>query len=552
MIINLATINFAGGTGGGGGSCTLTSATFTANSAYTPTDADGWSAVTVSVDLVAPYNSGFTEGFTSGETAGIAEQKALLSSTTITENGSFSAENGYSAVTVNIDGSENRLNKFLKGEITAITESNGDLDGVIEIRDSQFKSTPLVLFDGPNTRIQSNTFVGCTNLLTANTNTAPVAFQSVFENCTALTDVSITIPFSYSPYFGRAAFKNCKSLTALTFTEAPIRNYYNSDEALSGCSGLTGNYDVYSNDTTFDVDSLFAGCTSLTSVTFKTHINSLGKSTARNLFSGCTSMEYLDLTHCYKVPTLSSNLKFTAFTSNYEIRVPQMLYNDWTAATNWSSSATGHIVSYPNLAGPLTIRYTTTNGNDLTPTVPWSSTGWTTCGSFVSQEFDSTTGGTVVYSGYGSIPSNGLKNISNLASIEFDGYLAYIETSAFTNNNNLTSLVLPDTCQRVYNYGICNMDKLESIVFGTGLIRLDGYYQYMPSLTSITFKSTMPPSTGSYAVFSTGIPASGTVYVPASAVDRYKAWIKAWAESGTSSSTNFRAIKDWTVTAIQE
>ena len=116
MVINDLGINFAGGGGGGTGStAVLTSATFSANSAYTPAQGvDGWSAVTVNVDETPAYNSGYTEGsvagFASGETVGYAsgttdgaaEQKALLSSTAITENGEYTSENGFSAVTVNV------------------------------------------------------------------------------------------------------------------------------------------------------------------------------------------------------------------------------------------------------------------------------------------------------------------------------------------------------------------------------------------------------------------------------------------------------------------
>ena len=47
-------------------------------------------------------NNAYNSGYTSGETDGIEEQKALLSSTTITENGTYTSENGWSGVTVNV------------------------------------------------------------------------------------------------------------------------------------------------------------------------------------------------------------------------------------------------------------------------------------------------------------------------------------------------------------------------------------------------------------------------------------------------------------------
>lgn len=48
------------------------------------------------------YQSGSTDGFNSGYTSGETHQKSLLVSTAITQNGSYSRENGYSAITVNV------------------------------------------------------------------------------------------------------------------------------------------------------------------------------------------------------------------------------------------------------------------------------------------------------------------------------------------------------------------------------------------------------------------------------------------------------------------
>ena len=96
----------------------LSSITITNNGEYV--HPWGYSAVTVNVpqtgytqqDLDNAYNSGYTsgntDGFASGHTSGVTDgvnqQKALLSSTTITENGTYTRENGWSAVTVDVSG----------------------------------------------------------------------------------------------------------------------------------------------------------------------------------------------------------------------------------------------------------------------------------------------------------------------------------------------------------------------------------------------------------------------------------------------------------------
>ena len=110
MIINISKINLSGCSGGGGGDSKVISTKnfeVTANGTTNITmdqGVDGISAgtITTSVDMGPAYSSGYTEGFASGETAGAAAQKALLTSTTVTTNGTVTRENGYSAVTVNV------------------------------------------------------------------------------------------------------------------------------------------------------------------------------------------------------------------------------------------------------------------------------------------------------------------------------------------------------------------------------------------------------------------------------------------------------------------
>lgn len=70
----------------------LTSTTLTTNG--TVTREDGWNEVTVNVDTTTPYNEGVA--------AGIAEQKAKLTSLNVTSNGTYNKEDGYNAVTVDV------------------------------------------------------------------------------------------------------------------------------------------------------------------------------------------------------------------------------------------------------------------------------------------------------------------------------------------------------------------------------------------------------------------------------------------------------------------
>lgn len=56
-------------------------------------------------------------------------------------------------------------------------------------------------------------------------------------------------------------------------------------------------------------------------------------------FQNCCGMKFYDFTSHTSVPTLSSTTAFGNIPSDCEIRVPAALYNEWIAATNWSTYA---------------------------------------------------------------------------------------------------------------------------------------------------------------------------------------------------------------------
>lgn len=74
-------------------------------SGYTSGSTDGYES-----GYTEGYNSGYTsgetDGYNSGYTSGETHQKSLLGTTAFTINGSYSAENGYSAITVNVPTGE--------------------------------------------------------------------------------------------------------------------------------------------------------------------------------------------------------------------------------------------------------------------------------------------------------------------------------------------------------------------------------------------------------------------------------------------------------------
>lgn len=86
---------------------------YTENGEYSilpPSGYDGLSSVkvTVNVDSGGSYDEGYNDG--------VADQKAKLTSTTFTENGTFNREDGWNSVTVDVDTQTPYDNGFADGE----------------------------------------------------------------------------------------------------------------------------------------------------------------------------------------------------------------------------------------------------------------------------------------------------------------------------------------------------------------------------------------------------------------------------------------------------
>ena len=71
------------------------------------------------------YPSGYTNGFAEGHVSGVTEQKAKLVSTAITENGTYSRENGFNEVEVNVQPPLETLSVSQSGMVATYTPDDG-------------------------------------------------------------------------------------------------------------------------------------------------------------------------------------------------------------------------------------------------------------------------------------------------------------------------------------------------------------------------------------------------------------------------------------------
>ena len=148
-----------------------------------------------------------------------------------------------------------------------------------------------------------------------------------FSYCYSLA--SVVIPESVTN-IGNSAFSYCYSLASVVIPES-VTNIGNS--AFSDCPSLASV--VIPESVTSIGNSAFNGCYSLASVVIPESVTSIGNSA----FYSCYGMAFYDFSALTAMPSLSATNAFQSILSDCKIIVPDALYDEWIAATNWSTYA---------------------------------------------------------------------------------------------------------------------------------------------------------------------------------------------------------------------
>lgn len=236
-------------------------------------------------------------------------------------------------------------------------------------------ATPISSIKLPNslTQIDGSSFDNCKALSSIEIPEAVTSIDAyAFQNCYALWKVRVP---SNVTSIGNYAFDGCKGLTSVEFpnglitigqyafqycyslTSVKIPNTVTSIGAYAfrGCTGISsikipsivtslGKYAFNKCNTLLRVelqeglktigDYAFSDCVSMTSIKIPSSVTSIGTLA----FGSWYNAKYYDFTSHTSVPTLTNASTFY-LGEDTEIRVPAALYDEWIAATNWSSNA---------------------------------------------------------------------------------------------------------------------------------------------------------------------------------------------------------------------
>ena len=298
------------------------------------------------------YNGGHTDGYNSGHTDGIEEQKSKLTDITITENGSYSNDNGYKDIVVNVQDTNGSYDEGYNDGIANAETAIAENAQVLDITANGKYATKYSGGDG-NLIKEVNVSVpkgggGCVDFEQIGYDendvtkfNADIAYSKTIydswnpERTSALDYFNNNTELVYCPKIDTSKvtgmermFSNCKSLTSipqLDTSKVTIMYYmfYN-------CASLK-TIPLLDTSNVKDMDDMFYACSSLTSIP---QLDTSNVTDIGYMFNGCTSLKtipLLDTSNVTDMGYMFSNCK--SLTS-----IPQLVTSN---VTNMSSIFSG-------------------------------------------------------------------------------------------------------------------------------------------------------------------------------------------------------------------
>lgn len=189
---------------------------------------------------------------------------------------------------------------------------------------------------GSNISFNNYAFNQCQGLetITIPESTGGTNAAYMFQYCYSLKIV--IFPINAANSISTYAFRDCHTLKIISL---PKRMAVFGTYAFQNCYILK-DIQISTNVSSL-ADNLFANCYSFTKLMLPKSISNFS---AYAVVNNCTGIKYLDFSKHTSIPTTTLGA-FNGLASDYQIVVPDDLYEDWKATTGWSSNAVvGHIV----------------------------------------------------------------------------------------------------------------------------------------------------------------------------------------------------------------
>lgn len=275
-----------------------------------------------------------------------------------------------------------------------------------------------VLIPGSVHTVGNYAFANCSNLISFSLGGSMTLGMGAFKSCVRLNSVSI--PEGSTLY--DAVFSYCTGLTSVTIP----KNITFSNDLFSQCTGLTS---VRIENTTTGINT-FAGCSSLTTVTFGPDARTIDKS----CFNSCTGLT------SFVVPNQIEKINDGAFegcTNLESLTLGNGLVsvgNSYTGASIVMGCKKLSKVIIPDIASWCNVDFVTHYENDSNRDMFY----------YAKLYSDENTEIThlVIPEGVSTIKKNVFMGCKNIESVTFSNSVEKIEAYAFNNCSNLTMLKL--------------------------------------------------------------------------------------------------------------